>query len=123
MNLLVTGYPFNGYQTYITIRQGETVTLGMELFDVSGLPFNLTGYNIKSEIAFPTPLLLTSSNGGIVINSPIDGLMQMNIASSVTEAIASGTYPFDMFLESQNGSETPWLCGNFIINQSVTPVP
>lgn len=110
-------------ETDFYVAIGETVATSMALSNSEGTPLNLTGYSLKSEIATPSPITLTSSNGGIVITNASAGTITYNISSSVTTGIPAGIYSYDMFLTSPTSVETLLISGKFVIIPAITPVP
>lgn len=111
-----------GYQTDVSIIAGETVALAANL-SLNGSPVNLTGYSLKMQINFQTPELLNTGNGGITITNAAQGAIQINMSSTLTAAFPRGSYPYDLWMVSGGGVETPLLTGNFSIAPSISPVP
>lgn len=113
----------SGDQTNFTIKAGETVAQAIQFFVSRTVPLDLSGYTLKSQINFPTPLLLTTENGGITIIDAELGKVQINIDSETTADLPIGCYPYDLWTVSGGGEEKPWLCGTFSVVTSITPVP
>jgi len=105
---------------------GESVSTQLQLF--TGIPPNntvidLTGFTIKMQINFPTPLLLNTGNGGIVIPDALNGIMQINIADTVSNQFVVGVYPYDIFTIDEANNAMCIMGGVFTVLQSVTPIP
>ena len=111
-----------GCETDLAIIAGETVARAITLATTSG-PINLTGYGLKMLIAFPIPLLLTTDNGGITFTNASTGQAQLNIASETSSEFPFDGFPYDLWMVSGGGFETPLLAGLFIVNQNISPVP
>lgn len=112
-----------GGQTDFTLLQGETVATPLTITS-SGVAINLTSYTGRLQIAAPTgysTILLTTENSGLVITSGVNGTIQINIASSVTEAMSPGTHSYDLFLKSPAGVDRAYLSGKFRILAAETP--
>lgn len=122
MNIYTQGNSQTGYTTYISIISGETVALAMTL-SASELPINLTGYSLRCQINFPTPLLLTTANNGVIITNASQGAISLNIGSAQTADIEQGVFDFDLWMTSAGGGETPLLTGKFSVTPNITPVP
>jgi len=111
-------------QTSIGIIAGETVALSFALSQASGAAMDLTGYSLKCQINVGAdPLTLNTMNGGITVPSPTTGQCVLNIASAVTASMPPGSYPYDVWIVSGAGVETPIFSGNFSVTANVSPVP
>ena len=124
MNVTIQNNPSSavGFTTNFALLQGETVAQQAQAL-LGVVPINLTGYTIKSEIATPTPILLNTSNGGIIITDAVNGKFVINIPASTTAGMPQGTWVYDLFITSASGVETALFSGNFIIQTATTPVP
>lgn len=116
-----------GIQINAALTQGDHVSWGWTIeVGNPAMPLNLTGYSIRMTINFPTPLLLTSSNGGITIGTPAtNGEFTVNISSTQSAVFTVGEYQYDIWLESQSSPpiENQYFTGSIYINQSITVVP
>ncbi len=109
-----------GDNTNITLPQGETEPLPFSLTDSStGNLVDLTGYLLKMQIQFPTPVLLTSANGGISITGI--GVGHFNFTESLT--YPTGVYPYDVWMTSGSGVSDRMFAGRFSVPHRVTPLP
>ncbi len=123
MNPSVQSDSVNGDKTYLHMIAGETIAMSVTLTTASDVAINLTGYTAKCEIGLPTPILLTTENGGITLVNATLGQIQLNITSAVSAAFAPGAYPFDAWIVSVSGTETAILKGLVTIESNITPVP
>ncbi len=106
----------------ISITRGETVAMQMAVATDDG-PIDLSGYEIRLTIRFPTPLEFSTNDGSIVILDAAAGTFQLNISSTVSVTFIAGAYPFDAWYASAGGVQTPFLKGTFAIAQNISPVP
>lgn len=83
---------------------------------------NLSGYSLKMQIQFVTPLLLTTSNG-IAITDAVNGVAQINISDTISAGLTIGTFPYDLWMISGSGVATRLLYGSFTVSQNITPIP
>lgn len=113
----------SGTATNLAIAAGETVAESLTIA-AAGIALNLTGYTLKMQINFPSlPLLLTTTNGGIAITNATQGIVQINVADTVSDRLAVGTFPYDFWMISGGGIATRLLYGSFTIIQNITPIP
>ena len=117
-------------QVNIAITAGETVALAMTIAINTGTaanpiltPINLNGYSLKMQINTPVPIDLNTTNGGIVITNAPAGQAQIKMPSSMTAPLPVGPYPYDLWMVSGDGIETPLWPGVFNVMQNITPVP
>jgi len=122
MNVINTGNPSGSVTTYLSIAAGETVAEAVTVV-VDGNPVNLTGYSLKMQIAFPTPLALNTGNGGITITDAAQGAFQINISDDISTLFWPGAYSFDAWMISGGGVATPLLAGLFTVTQAITVIP
>ena len=111
-----------GNITSFVMMAGENVSAQLT-FASGGSPVNLTGFNFKMNIGFPSPLLLSTGAGSIVITNAASGILTFNLNTGQTENIPGGSYPYDLWLINSSNAPTPLLSGYFIIQQSITAVP
>ena len=113
-----------GQQLNASFAQGDDVEWAFA-GTVNGTPLNLTGASIRMTIGLPTPLVISTANGGIDITDPSQGQFQVSISSDTTAPLAPGTYPYDLWIESQQSPpvENQYVTGAVTINQSITVVP
>jgi hypothetical protein len=113
-----------GFVTNVNMIAGETLALAATITNqLTGAAINLTGYSLKATINFPTPVELTTANGGITLPYPSLGQLQLNASSSSTADWDGGTYAWDLWMVSGAGVETPLLRGSWNVELSISPVP
>jgi hypothetical protein len=104
--------------------QGDDVSLALTMA-INSTPVNLTGCSIKMTIATPTPLLLSTGNGGITVTDAPAGQFSINISSTTTAGMSIGTYPYDVWIEYQTSPpvENQYITGAITITKPITVVP
>jgi hypothetical protein len=121
MQITTRGSTDSGFATDIAILSGETVNFTTTV-NSGGSPLNITGYTLKAQINFPTPLIVSNTTSGITVNDAANGVFTLNIPSSTTEAVECGAYNYDLWMISGSGVATALLTGKFIIAPAVTEV-
>ena len=113
-----------GQQLNVSFAQGDVVAWAM-IAQINGYPMNLLGAVIKATIGLPSPLVLSTGNGAIEIVNAAAGQFQINMSSDETSAFVPGTYPYDIWIETQSSPpiENQYVTGTISINQSITAVP
>ena len=119
----VIGTP-QAQQLNVSFAQGDVVAWALA-GQIQGSPINLTGYVIKLTIGFQTPLVLSTSNGGIEVINAAAGQFQINMSSAQTAAFVPGIYPYDIWFEYQSSPpvENQLWTGTVSVLQSETIVP
>lgn len=116
----------------IVMRKGDTFILNLEVLDSELSPFNLTNYKVKMSIVKSRamrPLITIYGNDyheglNFIINT--EGLIAINVPSSITETWKEGEYIYDISLTAIGlGGDieevkTTWLNGKFIVNPDIT---
>lgn len=107
-----------------SFTQGDVVGWSF-LLAIDGVPINLTGMNIKMTVAMPTPLVLSTENGGIIMTNAAAGQFIANIESSETAAFSPGTYNYDVWVEQNIAPpvETQYITGAITVNPSISAFP
>ena len=121
MQITTRGSQDSGFATDIAILSGETVNFSSNVAS-GGSPLNITGYTLKAQINFPTPLIISNTTSGITVNDAANGTFTVNIPSFTTEAVDCGAYSYDLWMISGTGVATALLTGKFIIAPAVTDV-
>ena len=104
------------------IAAGETVAEAVTIA-AGGVLVNLTGYSLKMQINFPSPLLLDTGNSGITTTNATQGAAQINISSATTETFGASSGLYDFWMISGSGVATRLFGGLFSVNSSITPIP
>jgi len=118
----LTGTVNTNLNVGMAMSAGETVATQITLSS-GGSPINLSGYSLKMQINFASPLELNTTNGGITIISASSGIVQINIADTVSEQFVTGNYPYDFWMISGGGIASRLLGGVFSVLQSISPIP
>jgi hypothetical protein len=105
------------------IKQGETINVQLAFTNPDGSALNITGYSLKMQVNFPTPVLFSTGNGGITITNAAGGLAMLNDTDLHTEAYPVGGYAYDVFTISGGSDSICYMQGIFNVLQSVTPIP
>lgn len=110
--------------TNFSIIAGETVATAIAVSTGKpATPIDLTSYTLQMQINFPTPLLLNTTNNGITITDAAQGQAQVNIPSATSAELPQGSFPYDLWMKSPSGVDTPLLKGTFKVYPNVSPVP
>lgn len=109
-----------------TLFAGDYINTSATFLQSDGVtPMNLAGYYAKMQIGFPTPVILSTSNGGITIPTPTNGTIFLNALTSATSLWPVGTYSYDLWLEYP-GSPTnanEYYSGTITVLQPQTMIP
>lgn len=118
MGLEIIDSGCEGQKLYVNKAQGESVSL------IIDIPFDITGYDFKSTIAFPIPLTLTVGSGIEIMEVTPTGKVRMYLSTTQTEDIVEGQYPFDFWSSAQNATpfNVEMISGFFNINTSITKI-
>ena len=109
-----------GYQE-LFLEQGTDFTTSITLDDVYGVPYNLTGYAVKSQIRKSYYSTNTTAEFTSRISSPEGGIIELSLSSPVTANIAPGRYVYDVLIKDNiNNSVTRVLEGIINVNPQVT---
>lgn len=105
----------------LTVEQGADFYKRLVWRDKNKRPVNLTGYaakmQVRSSAGSPAIILeLSTANGRIAF--PGSGAIELIIAASDTEAIASGVY--DLKLYTPGGKEIRFIEGKLTVMPGVT---
>ena len=113
-----------GQKLNASFAQGDNVSWAFT-GSINGAPINLTGSTIKMTIGFPSPVVLSTGNGGIAITNALQGQFTVNISSTNTAGYTPGSYSYDLWIEPQTSPpvETQYITGTISVSQSITSVP
>ena len=108
----------------LTIYQGADWLQILQLTNVDGTPYDLTGKTAKFQArenkSDTTPFInLTTENGGITI-SEVNGLITLQMAYSTTAALDIYAGFFDLFIYTGTSTSDCLCFGNLIVVQKVT---
>jgi hypothetical protein len=123
LNLSVIGTA-QGQQLNASFTQGDVVPMAL-MIDINGVPLDLTNAVIKMTIGFPSPVVLSTTNGAIIVANPTSGQFTVNISSTDTASYIPGSYLYDLWIEPQTSPpvETQYITGTVSVMASITAVP
>lgn len=103
----------------LTIDQGSTFSLSIELSDELGNALNLTGYTIAAQLrksyGSTSYTAFTTSAG----NTPANGVLTLSLTSTQTSALRAGRYVYDIEIQNADGT-TRVLEGIITVTPEVT---
>ena len=106
-----------------TLDQGATWDTSLYI-EVDGSPMDLTGYTARMQaratIPDDTVIFSWTSDGGQLVLGGTAGTVILNVADTITAAYPSGTFVYDLELESDTGRTMRLLQGPFTITPEVT---
>lgn len=113
-----------GEQTDFCIVAGEAFVVPITITDDDDppAPINITGYTFHAQINLPTPVILTTENGGITIIDAEEGKIQINISSDDTMTYPAGSYLYQMWMVPPDDDEEIILQGEFKVTQNIANI-
>lgn len=99
-----------GYQE-LFIEQGSDYNTFITLDDASNEPYDLTGYQAKSQIRKSYYSTNATAEFAINIPDPIAGKISLTLNSANTANISAGRYVYDIVIKDENNSVTRVLEG------------
>jgi hypothetical protein len=107
----------------LTVEQGATFRKSM-VWKINGSPVNLTGYTARLQAranqSYDPMLSLTSSAGGGITLSAVDGRITIMISADLTSGLHAGKHKYDLELVSAGGDVTRLVKGMFIVSEGIT---
>lgn len=110
----------------IEADQGSTLTRTITWKQSNGVPVDLSGFTARMHVrtavdAASVTLEASTSNGRIVLGG-VAGTVTINVESSAMEAIAAGSYVYDLELVSPTATPvvTRLVEGTFTVDAEVT---
>ena len=105
----------------IYIDQGSDFTTVISLTDANGDILNLTGYSVLAQIrkTYGSTTLAGTFTTSLVANT---GQLTLSLADTVTAAMTSGRYVYDVLLTDGSGDKTRVLEGQAILTPGVSKV-
>jgi hypothetical protein len=106
----------------LSITQGSSFSIRLEIRDAQGTAEDLTGYGVrghlKNKYSDVTPLLDLSPT----ISNAAGGQVDINVSASVTTTlpITQGVYDIEKYLLSDTSIVTKIISGKILINPEVT---
>lgn len=108
-----------GYQE-LFLEQGSDFNTSINLDDVNGLPFDLTGVTAKSQVRKSYYSANATAEFVITINEPETGVILLSLNSANTANISAGRYVYDVVIKDGNNSKTRVLEGIVNVLPQVT---
>jgi len=108
-----------GYQE-LFIEQGADYSTSITLDDADNEPFDLTGYQAKSQIKKSYYSSNAAAVFTITIPTPVNGTLNMSLTSANTSNIAAGRYVYDVIIKNSSNNITRVLEGIVNIVPQVT---
>lgn len=118
-----------GTRLDLLIKQGATFALPFQAVDAEGLPINLTGYVVRSQIRKTVKATAVTATFAPVINAdPTTGLFSLRLTDAETSAITAGLtsataesqYVWDLEIQAPDGFVTALAYGNVLVYPEVT---
>jgi len=108
-----------GYQD-IYLEQGVTYVNQITLDDVTGSPYNLTGFAVKSQ----AKKSYYSTNPTIVFTATVfdanNGIIQLSANSASTANVSPGKLVYDVVITDSSNTVTRVLEGQIFVSPAVT---
>ena len=105
-----------------TLPQGSTWD-DVWTLKVAGTPYNLTGCTARLQFrkspSSPTTALSITSSSGITLGGSA-GTITFNVTDTMTSAIDSGIYVYDLEIETAGGVTSRWVEGKVNVSAEVT---
>lgn len=104
----------------LTIDQGSTFSVEIDVTDSSGDPLNLTGYTVAGQIR-KTYSSSTSINFTASVYSNIGGTVKIELSATTTNAMKAGRYVYDVEItQTSSGDITRIVEGQLEVKPGVT---
>ena len=88
------------------------------------VPWNLTGFTarmqVRTSIEDPTVVLEATTTNGRLAIGPNPGELVLVVSATDTDALAAGSYVYDLELVSPSGEVTRLLEGTLVVRRAVT---
>jgi len=92
------------YVRNLTISSHSDFSENFELYQLGGLPTNLSGYTVESQMR-KHPDSSTAYNFTVGITSAADGNLTLSMTDSDTSLIKPGRYVYDVMATRPNGDK------------------
>jgi hypothetical protein len=107
----------------LTFPQGATWSLALTWNDDDGDPINLTGYTARMQVRITygaAATILSLANGSGITLGGAAGTITLSVAATTTATVNSGTYVYDLELQSGGGEVTRLVEGTLEVTPEVT---
>jgi hypothetical protein len=109
-----------GYQE-LFLEKGSTFSTTITLDDIYGVPYDLTGLEVKSQVRKSYYSANTTAEFTVTIPTPTDGSIILLLDSTTTSNISPGRYVYDVLLrDNVANTVTRVLEGIVNVNPQVT---
>ena len=109
-----------GYQDQF-LEQGTTFVTTLDLSDENGIPYDLTGFTVKSQARSSYTSKKIVIDFDTTIPEPYVGVVELRANSAVTANVKTRKLVYDVvLLENSTGDITKILEGQLIVSPSVT---
>lgn len=113
----------NPGQYNFTCPQGTTFSKSLT-YKINKFAVNLTGYSARMQVreshSSPSALVSLSSGGGSMTLGGVNGTVTFTIPAATTASLRSGSYLYDLEIESASGEVTRLLEGKFKVTPEIT---
>lgn len=104
----------------LTIDQGSTFSVEIDVTDSSGDPLNLTGYTVAGQIR-KTYSSSTFTNFTASVYNTIGGIVKIELSATTTNAMKAGRYVYDVEItQTSSGDITRIVEGQLEVKPGVT---
>jgi len=108
------------YVNNIIINAGEDFSQTLTLTDSLGSNIDLTGYASSSYIRKHPESSNVVAGFGVSFVTPASGIIQISLASTITQGIPEGRYVYDLMTTSGAGIKNVVLEGNILVRAGIT---
>jgi hypothetical protein len=108
-----------GYQE-LFLEQGTDFNTSLTLGDLDGVAYDLTDYVSKSLIKKSYYSTSATAEFQVIINDPLDGVINLSLDSNTTANIAAGRYVYDVMIKNSSNNITRVLEGIVNVLPQVT---
>jgi hypothetical protein len=108
-----------GYQD-LFLEQGTSFSTTITLDDVSSNPYNLTGFQAKSQMKKSYYSANATANFVVSITDAVNGLITIGLDSANSANILAGRYVYDVAIKDTSNNVTRVLEGTVNVIPSVT---
>ena len=110
-----------GY-TELFLEQGTSFTISLTIDDVSGSPFNLTGYTGTAQMRKSYYSSNAAATFVVTTGTPTDGIITLSLEAATTANIYPGRYLYDVVVTS-GSTRARVLEGIVNVTPQVTKTP
>ena len=104
------------------IDAGSAFTNIISLSASNGLPLNLTGYTVKSQIRKSYTSTISHTFAASVYSTATLGKVKLELTATQTEAITPGRWLYDVEITSSGGVKTRVIEGIITVTPQITQI-